>query len=54
MDGRWFSGRKIEASFYSGKQRFRKSGHATEDEQTGEKERLEQFETWLMAEGETQ
>jgi HIV Tat-specific factor 1 len=55
MDGRWFSGRKIEASFFSGRQRFRKGGHVAEDEdQNEEKQRLEDFEKWLMAEGETQ
>jgi len=55
MDGRWFSGRKIEASFYTGKERFRKSGGGatTEaDEAASEKARLEGFEKWLMAEGE--
>lgn len=55
MNGRWFSGRKIEATFFTGKQRFKKSGHGADDgDQVGEKERLEQFEKWLMAEGETQ
>ncbi|KAG8833810.1 hypothetical protein FRC17_010051 [Serendipita sp. 399] len=55
MNGRWFSGRKIEASYYSGKQRFRKSGGfgAEESGDASEKARLENFENWLMAEGET-
>jgi len=55
MHGRWFSGRKIEASFYTGKERFRKSGGgpaADIDETANEKTRLEGFEKWLMAEGE--
>ncbi|KIM30446.1 hypothetical protein M408DRAFT_328039 [Serendipita vermifera MAFF 305830] len=56
MNGRWFSGRKIEASFFTGKERFRKSGGgmALDDaeEAASEKARLEGFEKWLMAEGE--
>ncbi|CCA67561.1 related to Splicing factor U2AF-associated protein 2 [Serendipita indica DSM 11827] len=54
MNGRWFSGRQIEASFFTGRQRFRKSGHSDEaGDDANEKERLAGFEKWLMAEGET-
>lgn len=53
MNGRWFSGRKIEATFFTGKQRFRRSGTTVEiGEDGGEKKRLEDFENWLMKEGE--
>lgn len=57
MSGRWFSGRKVEASFYTGGQRFKKSGAAAvanDGDESAEKERLEDFEKWLMAEGEMQ
>ncbi|PVG02380.1 hypothetical protein CPB86DRAFT_697072 [Serendipita vermifera] len=56
MNGRWFGGRKIEATYFTGRQRFRKSGGGTieVDDEAGEKARLEEFEKWLMAEGETQ
>lgn len=54
MNGRWFSGRKVEASFFTGKQRFKRSGGGGQgDEDANEKTRLEDFENWLMAEGET-
>lgn len=54
MNGRFFSGRQIEASLFSGRQRFRKGGAAEEIEGDGdeaEKRRLEDFAEWLMAEG---
>ncbi|KDQ57613.1 hypothetical protein JAAARDRAFT_35306 [Jaapia argillacea MUCL 33604] len=55
MNGRFFAGRKIEASLYSGRQRFKRGG-AGEDYGEGgedaEKARLAEFESWLMAEGE--
>lgn len=57
MSGRWFSGRKVEAFFYTGEQRYKKSGAgaiANDGDEAAEKERLEDFENWLMAEGETQ
>ena len=57
MNGRYFAKRKIEAYLFDGKERFKKSGmgQAREDDggEAGEKERLEDFEKWLMAEGET-
>lgn len=61
MNGRWFAGRQIEASLFTGKQRFKRSGghggagegQEDEDEEGGEKERLADFEKWLLAEGET-
>ncbi|TFY69802.1 hypothetical protein EVG20_g2984 [Dentipellis fragilis] len=54
MHGRFFAGRKIEASLYSGKQRFRRSGTADEGEGGGdedEKKRLDNFAQWLLTEG---
>ena len=55
MNGRYFAGRKVEAYLFDGKERFNKSGpsRTQEDgEEAGEKERLADFEEWLMAEGE--
>ncbi|KAH9048346.1 hypothetical protein EDB84DRAFT_1673143 [Lactarius hengduanensis] len=55
MHGRFFSGRKIEASLWIGKQRFRRSGAAEDFEDTGgdegEKQRLDAFTQWLLTEG---
>ncbi|KAH9002007.1 hypothetical protein EDB86DRAFT_2801070 [Lactarius hatsudake] len=55
MHGRFFSGRKIEASLWIGKQRFRRSGVAEDIEDTGgdegEKQRLDAFAQWLLTEG---
>ncbi|KAF8881545.1 hypothetical protein CPB85DRAFT_1378315 [Mucidula mucida] len=48
MNGRFFSGRRIEASLYFGKQRFRRSG--TGDEEGTEEERLAAFSQFLMDE----
>jgi len=53
MDGRFFAGRRIEASLYSGKQRFRRSGTGDEIDGHGddaEKKRLDNFAQWLMTE----
>jgi HIV Tat-specific factor 1 len=55
MNGRFFAGRMIEASLYTGKQRF-KRGNAGEDllegnDEDAEKKRLDQFAQWLMTEG---
>ncbi|KZT26838.1 hypothetical protein NEOLEDRAFT_1155547 [Neolentinus lepideus HHB14362 ss-1] len=55
MNGRFFAGRRIEASLYSGRQRFKKSGGAGDDYEGGgeeaEKNRLAEFEQWLLTEG---
>ncbi|KAG6842079.1 hypothetical protein C0991_002733 [Blastosporella zonata] len=54
MDGRFFAGRRIEATLFSGKQRFQRSGtgeDAEGDGVEGEKRRLDDFAQWLMAEG---
>lgn len=54
MDGRFFAGRKIEATLYSGKQRFKRSGAGDELEGDGdeaEKKRLDNFAQWLLTEG---
>ncbi|KAF8441368.1 hypothetical protein L210DRAFT_3759977 [Boletus edulis BED1] len=56
MNARFFAGRRIEASLYIGKQRFRRSGHGDGDDVEGdsdeaEKKRLDNFATWLMTEG---
>ena len=54
MNGRFFAGRRIEASLYAGKQRFKRSGAGDEIEGEGdeaEKKRLDDFANWLMTEG---
>ncbi|KAF9268866.1 hypothetical protein L218DRAFT_918028 [Marasmius fiardii PR-910] len=54
MNGRFFAGQKIEASLYSGKQRFKRSGAGDDVEGEGEeaeKKRLDDFANWLMTEG---
>ncbi|THH27841.1 hypothetical protein EUX98_g6337 [Antrodiella citrinella] len=54
MHGRFFSGRRVEASLYAGKQRFKRSGAGDESEgggDEGEKKRLDDFAQWLMSEG---
>ncbi|KAG7449537.1 uncharacterized protein BT62DRAFT_985135 [Guyanagaster necrorhizus] len=54
MNGRFFDGRRVEASLYNGKQRFQRNG--TNDELVGdnaeaEKKRLDDFAQWLLTEG---
>ncbi|EMD37555.1 hypothetical protein CERSUDRAFT_73425 [Gelatoporia subvermispora B] len=54
MHGRFFAGRQIQASLYTGKQRFKRSGQGEELEGGGEeneKKRLDDFAHWLMTEG---
>ena len=54
MNGRFFDGRRVEASLFVGRQRFKRSG-AVDDVDEGddaEKKRLDDFATWLMTEGE--
>ncbi|KAH9895132.1 hypothetical protein C8Q73DRAFT_693187 [Cubamyces lactineus] len=55
MNGRFFAGRRIEASLYAGRQRFKRSGHGDNfgDGDENEKKRLDDFAKWLMAEGES-
>lgn len=56
MNGRYFAKRKIEAYLFDGKERFKKSGASQtheDDGEEGEKERLVDFEKWLMEEGES-
>lgn len=48
MDGRFFAGRRVEASLFYGKQRFQRSGVGEEEEGT-EEERLAAFNDWIMA-----
>ena len=53
MNGRYFAGRRIEASLYFGRQRFKRGG-AEELEVSSEeveKKRLDDFARWLMSEG---
>lgn len=55
MQGRFFDGRRVEASLYTGKQRFKRSGAHDDFEGEGdeaEKKRLDDFANWLMTEGE--
>jgi len=54
MNGRFFDGRRIEATLFSGKQRFKRSGAGDEVEEEGaeaEKKRLDDFAQWLLTEG---
>ncbi|KAF5348626.1 hypothetical protein D9758_006852 [Tetrapyrgos nigripes] len=54
MNGRFFAGRKIEASLYAGKQRFQRSEVGEEfegDSDEAEKKRLDNFAQWLLTEG---
>ncbi|KAG6837706.1 hypothetical protein H0H93_003508 [Arthromyces matolae] len=55
MNGRFFAGRRIEASLFTGKQRFKRSGagdDADDEGADGEKKRLDDFAQWLLQEGE--
>ena len=48
MNGRYFSGRQIEAEVYDGKVRYKKSKSGTAgDEAEDEHARLEKFGAWL-------
>jgi HIV Tat-specific factor 1 len=48
MNGRYFSGRKIEAEIYDGKVRYKKSKGGTAGDEAGDDEtRLENFGAWL-------
>lgn len=54
MNGRFFDGLRVEASLYSGKQRFKRSGTGEEiegDNDEAEKKRLDSFAQWLLTEG---
>ena len=55
MQGRYFSGRRVEASLWIGKQHFKRSNTADDVEDTGgaegEKTRLDAFAHWLLTEG---
>lgn len=54
MNGRFFAERRIEASLYIGKQRFKRSGAGDDvegDTDEAEKRRLDDFANWLMTEG---
>ena len=55
MHGRFFSGRKVEASLWIGKQHFKRGGVAEDVEESegdeGEKKRLDAFAHWLLTEG---
>jgi len=55
MDGRFFGGRKIEASLFTGGQRFKRSigdEGGEEESEEAEKKRLDDFAQWIMKEGE--
>jgi HIV Tat-specific factor 1 len=48
MNGRFFAGRRIEASLYAGRARFRRSEDQAEgDGEEEEKKRLNDFAKWL-------
>lgn len=56
MQGRFFSGRRVEASLYSGKERYNRTIGGGDDDQSDmevdgdEKKRLDDFADWLMNE----
>jgi len=51
MNGRFFSGRRIIAELYNGRQRFKRSTDVIgDDAESAEKQRLDDFANWLMAE----
>jgi len=56
MNGRFFAGRQVQASLFTGAQRFKRSGTGDEvgDEESeeSEKRRLDDFAQWIMKEGE--
>ena len=50
MNGRFFAGRKVVASYLNGKSHFKKSGREEEEsEQTdgNDRQRLDEFAEWL-------
>lgn len=50
MNGRFFDGRKVSATLYTGKERFKKTGCGNDlfgDEDETEKKRLDAFASWL-------
>lgn len=54
MQGRFFDGRRVEATLYNGKQRFKRSGGGDTfegDSDAAEKKRLDDFAQWLLTEG---
>lgn len=53
MNGRFFDGRRIEASLYTGQQHFKRSGAGEnlEEGEDSDKKRLDDFAEWLMKEG---
>jgi HIV Tat-specific factor 1 len=54
MNGRFFAGRRVEASLYNGKHRYKRSGGHDEiegDSDEAEKKRLDNFAQWLLTEG---
>jgi HIV Tat-specific factor 1 len=59
MHNRFFDGRRVEASLYNGKNRFKRSGGGAGqaaddiegDNDAAEKKRLDEFADWLMTEG---
>ncbi|KIL66177.1 hypothetical protein M378DRAFT_10191 [Amanita muscaria Koide BX008] len=52
MNGRYFDGRRVEASLYFGRQRFKRGAEELDSiSDEAEKKRLDDFAQWLMAEG---
>ena len=53
MNGRFFSGRRVEASYQKGKITFKRSDNKDEDEDDDvEKKRLDEFAQWLEKDNE--
>lgn len=53
MNGRFFAGQCVEASLYTGKQQFKRSGAGDDFDGNDETEqsRLDKFADWLLTEG---
>ncbi|KAF8973297.1 hypothetical protein BDZ97DRAFT_2070371 [Flammula alnicola] len=55
MNGRFFDGRRVSAEFFTGKQRFKRSGTGEDvggEGDEAERRRLDDFAKWLLTEGE--
>jgi len=54
MNGRFFSGRKVEASYQKGKITFKRSANEDDGDDDVEKKRLDEFAQWLEKDSEQQ
>jgi len=54
MNGRFFSGRKVEASYQKGKITFKRSANEDDGDDDVERKRLDEFAQWLEKDSEQQ